>query len=206
MTGMRNLRESWIKDSLGCGAPGPFSHLESGSAFHRLAVYLHMFWCEKDICPHSCRKTKWRWDFRSKDQLPINHSVLISLDSAFKEKFPDMYLKCQCNILNGTQLAEGSALTKMLIPPPLNIRAQSRGGAGNMSEREKGWEIPSSRHDAAFAIRNSQELQESACPRPTQGGTSQQPHMLLWEAYGAWALCNELWATNRIWETPSHCL
>lgn len=79
----------------------------------------------------------------------------------------------------GTQPAEGSALTKMLIPPPLNLRTHSRRGAGKMSEREKGWEIPSSRHNAAFAMRNSQELRESAWPRPTQGGTCQQALMLL---------------------------
>ena len=73
-----DLKGSWIKGSPGCRVPGPLSPLESASAFHRLAFYLHMFWCEKDICPHSCCERKWRWEFRSKEQLQIWHAVLIS--------------------------------------------------------------------------------------------------------------------------------
>lgn len=154
---MGNLGESWIKNSLGCGAPGPFSPVESGSAFHRLAFYSHMFWCEKNICPHSCWKRKWRWDFRSKDQLQVNHSALISFDSAFKEKFPDITF----NVISITVSMWYSkwALNWLRAQPQGTLQKRK---VSKSEAREKGKEIPSSGHDAAFAIRNSQQLRESA--------------------------------------------
>lgn len=59
-----------------------------------------------------------------------------------------------------TLLTEGSALTKMWIPPPVKRGAQEKRGWGKRESenRENGEETPSSRHDADFASRNSTQL------------------------------------------------
>lgn len=100
----------------------------------------------------------------------------------------------------GTLLTEGSALTKMWIPPPVKRGAQEKRGWGKHKSQKT--ERMARKHHLLGMMQTLQAGTHTAViifPRPTQGQSSQQ--LIIHLEGTLWGGGNELWATGRIWKT-----
>lgn len=100
----------------------------------------------------------------------------------------------------GTLLAEGSALTKMWIPPPVKRGAQEKRGWGKRKSQKT--DRKAREHHLLGMMQTLQTGTHTAViifPRSTQGQTSQQ--LIIHLGGTLWGGSNDLWATGRIWKT-----